>query len=322
MIKVALIGIGSMGFVHYQAYKTIKNAKVIAVADVRTDMAKEKTAGDDVNIYSTIEELLAHENPDMIDICTPSYLHADMVIKALKEGKHVLCEKPMSIKSPETADMIEAAEKSGKLYMTAQVVRFMSPYVYMKKIIDSKELGNPVRIEMRRISHIPEKSWEHWMKDTAKSGGTPIDLTIHDIDFVQYAFGAPKDVTAVYYKINNDNDHITSVLAYDGFTVTANAGWFSCDIPFRAEYLAIFENGYVEYKDDKITKNGEAVDAQKGSVINDADFNATGSDGYAEEIAYFIDCIEKNKKPSVVTPVSSQDSVKLIERILEKAIII
>ncbi|MBE7059208.1 MAG: Gfo/Idh/MocA family oxidoreductase [Ruminococcaceae bacterium] len=323
MIKVALIGIGSMGFVHYKAYKTVKNAKVIAVADIRTDMAKEKTAGDNVNIYSSIDELLANENPDMVDICTPSYMHAEMAVKALKADKHVLCEKPMSIKSIDTADMIEAAEKSGKLYMTAQVVRFMSPYVYLKKIIDEGELGAPVRIEMRRISHIPEKSWEHWMKDTSKSGGTPIDLTIHDIDFVQYAFGQPKDVSAVYYKIkNDDNDHITSVLVYDGFTVTANAGWFKADIPFRAEYLAIFENGYVEYRDDKIVKNGEPVDAQKGDVINDADFNATGSDGYAEEIAYFVDCIENNKKPTVVTPTSSQDSVKLMERILEKAIII
>ena len=322
MIKVALIGIGTMGFVHFNAYKKLKNAKVIAVADIRTDMAQEKVADSDVKVYSSMDELLANESPDMVDICTPSHIHTELVIKALNEGKHVLCEKPMSIKSGPAADMVLAAEKSGRLYMTAQVVRFMSPYVYLKKIIDSKELGNPVRIEMRRISHIPEKSWEHWMKDTQKSGGTPIDLTIHDIDFIQYVFGEPKDVSAVYRKLKDENDHITSVLIYDGFTVTANAGWFHCDIPFRAEFLAMFENGYVEYKDDIITKNGEPVNIEKGSVVEDDDFNATGSDGYTEEIAYFIDCIEKNKKPSLVTPESSQKSVKLIERILEKAIII
>ena len=322
MIKVALIGIGTMGFVHFNAYKSVKNAKVTAVADVRTDMAREKVKGCDVNVYSTLDELLENENPDMIDICTPSYLHAEMVIKAASKGKHILCEKPMSIKSDSTADMIAAIEKSGKLYMTAQVVRFMSPYIYLKKVIDEKELGNPVRFEMRRISHIPEKSWEHWMKDTEKSGGTPIDLTIHDIDFIQYALGEPKDVSAVYYKLKNENDHITSVLTYDGFSVTVSAGWFKCDIPFRAEYLAIFENGYIEYKNDIITKNGEPVDIEKGNVVNDSDFNATGSDGYTEEIAYFINCVENNIKPKVVTPESSEKSVKLIERILEKAIVI
>ena len=322
MIKVALIGIGTMGFVHFNAYKSLENAKVTAVADIRTDMAREKVGESDVNIYPSLEKLLENENPDMIDICTPSYLHDEMVITALKAGKHVLCEKPMSIKSGPAGEMVKAAEESGRLYMTAQVVRFMSPYVYLKKVIDGKELGNPVRVEMRRISHIPEKSWDHWMKDIKKSGGTPIDLSIHDIDFVQYAFGEPKDVSAVYYKLKGENDHITSVLIYDGFTVTANGGWFKCDIPFRAEYLAIFENGYVEYKNDVITKNGETVDIEKGEVVSDADFNATGSDGYTEEIAYFISCIEKNKKPTVVTPASSEKSVKLVERILEKAIII
>jgi len=130
MIKVALIGIGGMGKVHFDVYKKLGRTKVIAVADVRTDMAKEKVNDENIKIYATMEELLKNETPDMVDICTPSYLHAELSIKAMEMGFHVLCEKPMSLTSKETKEMIAVSERTGKLFMVAHVVRFMSAYVY------------------------------------------------------------------------------------------------------------------------------------------------------------------------------------------------
>ena len=183
MINVALVGIGGMGNVHFRAYRKMENVKIVAVADVRTEMAKEKVADESIKIYSCIDELLENEKPDMIDICTPSYLHKEIAVKALNAGVHVLCEKPMSLNTKDTAEIISAAEKSGKLFMTAHVVRFMAPYRYLKSVIDSGELGNPVHIEMKRTSAIPKWSWEDWMRCEAKSGGATIDLSIHDIDF-------------------------------------------------------------------------------------------------------------------------------------------
>lgn len=320
MIKVALIGIGGMGKVHFDAYKDVKNAQVIAVCDVREEIAREKVDIDNVNIYTSFDELLEKEVPDMIDICTPSYMHVNMAVKALEKGFHVLCEKPMSISSENTRKVIEAAEKSGKLFMTAHVVRFMMPYMYLKSVIDSKELGKPVHIEMTRLSGIPTWSWEDWMRDTSKSGGAVIDLSIHDIDYSQYVFGEPKDIIAVHQGLKNDNEHISVVLCYDGFSVTITGGWFSGKYPFKAEYTAIFEDGYIEYKNGEIIKNGETVELDKGTVTEAAGINLSGSDGYFGEIEYFIDCIINNKKPEAVTPESSEKSVKLVEEILAKAV--
>ncbi len=322
MIKVALIGIGGMGKVHFDAYKTVDTAEVIAVADVRTEMAKEKVADDNIKIYATMDELLANEKPDMVDICTPSYTHPEIAVKALEAGVHVLCEKPMSVSSKDTVKVIEAAKKSGKLFMVAHVVRFMKPYLYLKNIIDSGELGKPVHIEMRRLSSIPSWSWQDWMRDLSKSGGTPMDLSIHDIDFAQYVFGQPEKVSAVYKKLENNNDHITSVLVYDGFTVTATSGWFNCDYPFKAEYEAIFENGYVSYVNDVVVKNDKSVDIKKEEASENTGINLSGTDGFPSEIQYFVDCVNNNKEPQVVTPKSSEDTVKLVERILENAIIL
>ena len=319
MKKVALIGIGGMGFVHYNAYKKIEGATVIAVADPRVDMAKGKVGTDAVNVYASIEELFANEKPDMVDICTPSYMHADLAIYAMEMGCDVLCEKPMSVHSADTARIIAAEKKTGKTFMTAHVVRFMAPYVYLKSVIDSGELGKPIHFQMKRISSVPRWSWEDWMRCVEKSGGAPIDLSIHDIDFVQYCFGEPKKVGGMYHAMKNDNDYLVSELTYDGFGVTIIGGWYNANIPFNASYTAIFENGIVISEGGKVTKNGEEVTLEVGEVSENTGINLSGADGYADEIAYFVDCLERGVKPVKVTPESSENSVRLVERILASA---
>ena len=322
MIKVGLVGIGGMGFVHYNAYKALDGAKITCVADVRVDMAKEKVLGDDVRVYSSIDELLATESVDMIDICTPSYMHTEMAIKALSAGCHVLCEKPMSISSADTARVIEASRRAGKRFMTAHVVRFMAPYAYLKSVVDSGELGAPVHIDMKRLSAVPTWSWEDWMRDVSKSGGAPIDLSIHDIDFARYVFGEPARVGGTHHPLRDNNDVIVSNLAYDGFTVTVTGGWFAADIPFMAEYLAVFERGYVSLRNGVLVKNGETVqlEVKAERVSENTGINIPRADGYADEIEYFVGCLNGGTEPNIITPEDSEATVKLVERILESAI--
>ena len=205
-MKVGLIGLGGMGFVHFNCYKKMQDVEIV-VADVRVDMAKEKIADEAIKVYPNLTELLANEDVDFVDICTPSYLHADLTVEALDAGKHVLCEKPMSITVAETQRMIDASVKNGKLLMTAHVVRFMAPYVYLKSVIDSGELGKPVHITMSRISAAPKWSWENWMLDLKKSGGTAIDLSIHDIDYIQNVFGKPESYSATYRELEPVGGH-------------------------------------------------------------------------------------------------------------------
>lgn len=317
-MKVGLIGIGGMGFVHFNCYKKMQGVQ-IAVADIRVDMAKEKIKDDTIPVYASYEEMIERENLDFVDICTPSYMHADMAVYALGKGLHVLCEKPMSINSSEAQRMIDAKEKSGKLLMIAHVVRFMSPYVYLKSVIDSCELGKPVHVIMHRLSEAPKWSWENWMLNTDKSGGVTLDLSIHDIDFMQYVFGEPKSIEASYHDLQDNSNYVSSTFSYDGFSVQTVGGWFNAAIPFRAEYLAVFENGYVESKGGKIVKNGEEVTVTAGEVSEDTGINLSGADGYSDEITYFMDCIKCGREPMKVTPKSSMKSVALVEEILKTA---
>ena len=321
MIKVGLVGIGGMGMVHFNSYRRLKNAAVVAVADVRVDMAREKAKGTDAKIYSSLDELLANEECDVIDICTPSYLHTEMSIKALRAGCHVLCEKPMSISTADTAEVIKTARACGKSFMTAHVVRFMAAYGYLRSLVQSGELGGLVHLDMKRISGVPRWSWENWMRDVKKSGGTPIDLSIHDIDFAYSVFGEPREVNGIYKRLENDNDYIVSNLVYDGFTVTATGGWFSADIPFSAGFHAIFERGEVTLSGGVLSCCGKEVELPAADVADeDTGINLPRAEGYADEIKYFLECVERGEYPSFVTPESSEGSVRLVERILANSI--
>ena len=146
-----------------------------------------------------------------------------------------------------------------------------------------------------------------------------LDLSIHDIDFAQYVFGAPKSLSAVYKDFENNNNYVSTNMLYDGFSVETVGGWYNADIPFHAEYLAVFENGYVESRGGKIIKNGQEITVEAGAASEDTGINLSGADGYSDEITYFMDCIKNNRKPTKVSPESSLKSVQLVEEILKKA---
>ena len=318
-VRVGLVGIGGMGGCHFGNYAEIKNAELVAVCDVRYDMAKEKVGDKNINVYDSLEKMLENEKLDMIDICTPSYMHKDMAISLLNKGYHVLCEKPMTIDGKDAAEVVEAAKKTNKNFMVAHVVRFMAPYAYLRNVIESGELGKLIRIDMKRISAIPRWSWQDWMRDESRSGGVATDLSIHDLDFVQSILGMPDSIESYRYQMKDDNDTVVSNLTYGDTLVSCEGTWYNCDIPFHATFLAVFQNGYVELS-DKLCKNGKPVEIEKKEATElELGINVGNDNGYLCEMQYFVDCIEKGEKPSFVTPESSANSVILADMVKEKA---
>lgn len=318
-MKVALIGIGGMGGLHFNIYKALEKAELVAVCDIDAEKINQKTEGMNLNHYTDIDDLLANEKPDLIDICTPTFFHMEHIVKALKSGANVICEKPLALSSKQTQIILDTIEETGKLFMTAHVVRFMSNYKYLKSVIDSKKYGKLVGLSMKRISSFPRWNWENWYADEKLSGLSVLDLMIHDVDFMQYALGTPKDATGVRYKFKDYNDYTAVTYIYDDFTVSIEAGEYNTKIPFRSEFLAMFENGYLELKNNVLTECNEVVDLAKDENLNqDTGINISSVDGYGDEIEYFMDCIEKGIKPSIVTPKDAANSVKLIEMLENK----
>ena len=318
-LRVGLIGIGGMGGCHYGNYKDVKGATLVAVCDVRADMAKEKTEGTGLPIYTDYKEMIEKESLDMVDICTPSYMHKEMAIYCLSKGLHVLCEKPMTLNKEDAEEVVKAANATDKFFMAAHVVRFMAPYAYLREVIKSGELGRLLRLDMKRISSIPIWSWEDWMRDESKSGGVITDLSIHDIDYVQSIFGMPDKISSYRHGMKNNNDFAVTEMVYGDTIVSCEGTWYNTGIPFHATYLAVFENGYVE-STDKIYKNGVAVggDEKKAEEL-DLGINIGNDNGYLNEIQYFVDCVNNGVSPDFVTPESSCSTMKLVDAIKDVA---
>ena len=323
-VRVGLIGIGGMGGCHFYNYEKIPNAELVAVCDVRENVAKEKVGDRNIKIYTDYNKMIKNEKLDMIDICTPSFLHADMAVKLLKKGYHVLCEKPMTLNTRDAKRVTFVANEAEKNFMVAHVVRFMGPYTYLRKVIETKELGRLIRLEMKRISSIPTWSWEDWMRDEKLSGGVVTDLSIHDLDFVQSIMGMPDKIDAYRYQMTNNNDTVVTNMLYDGdILVSCEGTWYNTPIPFDASFLAVFQNGYVELNKGKLIKNGQEVDlGKKETDEKDLGINVGNDDGYLVEMTYFIKCILENKKPDYVTPESSANSVSLADLIKKKALVL
>ena len=159
------------------------------------------------------------------------------------------------------------------------------------------------------------------MQDEQKSGGVCLDLSVHDIDFVQSVLGMPERVSASYRPLKSDSSFIKSTLYYGETAVSVQAAWYNAEIPFTADFLAVFDNGFVEFKDGKLFMCDKEIPLDgDGSGDFDSGINVKGGDAYENEISYFIDCVINDKKPLFVMPESSANSITLASKIIAEAV--
>jgi len=307
MLKVGLVGVGGISGAHIPAWDGMADAELVAVCDVRPKQM-EKYA--DKRRYTDLDEMLENEQLDILDICLPTYLHADAAIKAMNKGIHVLCEKPISLKEEDVGRVYAAAKENNVKCMVAQVLRFWPAYEQLKQMYDSGVYGKLLSGVMSRLGCIPSWSWDGWMQDEKRSGLTPFDLHIHDLDFMVYAFGKPSDVTTHRQK-RPDQDYFCATYRFDGgFFIHAEASWYAGAYPFGATFRFQFEKAVVELKDGKLTAyqhTGEKVslDGDDGKTTDVLGLPSTNA--YANEIRYFADCVindtavEKVKSEELLT---------------------
>lgn len=317
MLKVVLLGCGGISGAHVPAWLKIDGAELTAVCDVRREEAErwlEKKP--DLHIYESYEEMMDKEQPDILDICLPTFLHTKYAVDAMDRGVNVLCEKPIALTVEDAESMYAAAERNGVKFMVAQVLRFWGEYVFLKDLIDSGKYGRLQSAKMSRTGTYPRSSWNNWMIDEKLSRSVPFDLHIHDLDFLVYAFGEPQKVN-VYRSHDGLQDIVRYVYEYDGFYASAEAAWYLEDVPFKAGYCFIFEHAAAVYDDDLTiyTDKGEVFhpsfkeELEKGAVMG-----LPSSDGYFNEIKYFFDCVTSGAETETV----SKESILTVLHILDE----
>ncbi|MHB9132356.1 MAG: Gfo/Idh/MocA family protein [Armatimonadota bacterium] len=320
MINVGIIGVGGLGGGHLNIYTKLPNAQVIALCDIlpeRVQGSAERVAtnvsdGSGVAVqakpYLDFREMVQDPDIDAVDICLPTDLHAETAVAALEAGKHVICEKPMALSVEECDRMIAAAKAADRVLMIAHCIRFWPEYVVLKRLIESGQYGKLRSASFQRLSGLPTWSESNWMADPKRSGGSILDLHIHDADYIHYLLGLPKYVTARGVEDQFGISQLTADYYYDdGVMVNAAGSWFNVvGFPFHMTFLIWLEQAVIEMDGARAPLTIYPVDGDP--IVPEL----PEIDGYVGEIAHFLDCIEKGIQPQVVTAWDSRESIRLV----------
>ena len=194
-IRIGVVGAGNISqSAHLPAYKSVENAEVVAIADINIERAKQ--AAEKFGIpayYGSVEELLEKENVDAIDVCTWNCGHAPVAIAAANAGKHIICEKPMTVSVEKALEIKAAVDKAGVRFMLAVPGRFGNENIYIHDMLEKGELGE---VYFAKTAYVRRRGTPlGWFTDLKTAGGGPvIDIGIHGIDAAWYLMGCPKPV--------------------------------------------------------------------------------------------------------------------------------
>ncbi len=310
MVRVGIVGFGFMGQTHWRCYgKLPESAKVVGVADINPARTIGDTTGtwgnlgggstkvDFTGVFGTLDyrELLKRNEIDLIDVCVPTPVHAEVVLAAIEAGKHVMCEKPFGRTLQQATEIVESAAKAKSFVMPAMCMRFWPQWSWLKQVVADRRYGKVLGATFLRQATTPPG----WILDGNQSGGGLLDLHIHDSDFVCHLFGKPTAVSSRGYAMQTgDIDHVVTHYLYDDIPlVSAEGSWaFASPFPFRMRYTVNFESGVTADFDlgrsDPLIlfENGKAT-----TILCDA------SDGWMGEIRYLVECINSGTRPAKVT---------------------
>ena len=225
MIRVAIVGTGNIANAHIQAYLQFPERCHIAyLVDIVPEKARRmrEKYGLDAEVFDDHQALLPLRDIDLVDVCTPPYVHAQISINCLRSGKNVVCEKPMAASLEECDQMLRARDESGKKLSIIAQNRFRQPISNLKALLDSG-LAGPVR-----CAQVDSFWWrghcyyDLWWRGTweKEGGGCTLNHAVHHIDMLLWMMGLPERVTSVLANTAHDNAEVedlsVSILQYPG----------------------------------------------------------------------------------------------------------
>ncbi len=338
-LRIGMVGAGNIANVHLTAYKNVPEAEIAAICDIDEHRLKLTANAHGIsNTYSSIEQMLAQEELDAVDVCVWNCSHADCAIYALEHGLHVLCEKPMAYHAGQAIQMKKAADKAGKLLMIGFVLRFSSETqlaldfaknmgdIYYSKAVYLRRHGAP----------------GGWFCDKARSGGGPVlDLGVHVIDQTRLLMGSPKPVS-VYAMTSNRlgfRPELKNKVGWSPMASKFDTG--ISDVEDFGTALIRYDNGAVTLLETSYSLNGldesrkELYGTKGGMVLGDspkfytvmndrlADVTPVlsgngSSDMFTEEMRHFVDCA-LNQTPCRATAEDGIWVMKILDAIYESA---
>ncbi len=315
-VNIAVAGLGFMGVTHLRAYRQLHNARLVAVCDISRQpvggvlpavngnlgQSTPVPLGPGVRFYRKFDDLLADNEVDVVDICTPTALHPRHITAAMRANKHVLCEKPLAQNAQDARKLLKRLNGTRKFLMPAMCMRFWPGWAEMKQIVSDKTYGAVLAASFRRLSAKPD-----WSKVAAHYGGALYDLHVHDTDFVYFLFGRPSKVySSGVVSAQGTVDHVVTQYSYPGGpSVQAEGSWLLAK-GFDMAFTLLCERATIDFN---LARGEGALQISSRDKLPRM-LAPTDTDGYNAELRYFVNCVARGERPSVVT---AQDCVTTLE---------
>lgn len=294
-MRVGVVGAGFMGSVHLAAYAGMPEVDVVGVADSNAEAAAAAAATVGARAYASYEDLVVSEDIEVVDVCLPTAFHRELALRAARDGKHVILEKPIALTVEEADEILEAFEHSDGRLFVGHVVRFFPEYARIKCMIDAGDLGTVGVARTSRRSPLL-MGWNDWYADRRASGGVLVDLLVHDFDFLRWCFGEVERVYArgVLGREYNRLDYALVTLRFEGGEISHLEGHWGYPGPFNysievAGSRALVTAGSTDPSSLRLTGGAQ----ESGGIV------PVSKSPYQSELEHFIGCIASGEKPIV-----------------------
>lgn len=310
MVKVAVIGVGSMGYNHTRVYADMQGVKLVGISDLNLEQAKFVAGKFGTHAFKDYRKLLEKTKPEAVSVAVPTSLHEAVATDVLQSGAHVLVEKPISTTLEEGKRLIACAKKMERKLMVGHITRFNPAILVLKEQLEAGKLGRIIQIFCRRVGPLPTRNL-----DT----GVVVDLAPHDLDIMRFLTGLePLRVYAETERQNHTdyNNLLFAVLHFpQSITGALEINWLT---PTKLrEVLVLGERGLFRMndllQDLYFHENSQVVDVlysqlqniksiSEGSITH---FTINRIEPLRAELDAFINCIHENK-PS---PICGEDGL-------------
>ena len=333
-VRFGIVGCGTIGPFHIKGIKANENAELAAVCDIIPEKAKKIADEEDVPYYSSMDEMLRAEKLDVVNLCTPSSLHAEQAVLAASCGVNVLTEKPMAVTLADCDRMIAAADKAGIKLGCIFQRRVTEPFRSIKDWVEGGVIGRPLLGDMyckyyRAQDYYDSAGWRGTVQ--FDGGGAMMNQSIHIVDLIRWYFGPVKTVFGFARTLARSievEDTCVACLEFASGAVGVIEGTtsvFPPTIPHRIELHG--DKGSILIEGESLSRfevegeNGEVIDRLEApvgdvqAITNPTDIMV---DGHIVQIGDIARCVTEGGDP-VVSGVEAREAVRLILAIYESS---
>jgi len=310
-LRVGLIGAGLMGRTHARAWGDLLGAVYVPPGD---EGAARFAREFGLRPCATPEELFAQV--EIVDLCTPTPTHLTYTLAAARAGRHVICEKPAALSVEDAEAMRLGCEAAGVRLFIAHVLRFFPQYRAAQEQVALGRIGTPRVLRLSRVGSPPGAG--SWLHDEAQSGGVPLDLMLHDLDYARWLAG---EVGSVYAAQSRQGQlvMVQATLQHTGGAISLiEGGWAAPAGVFRTSLDVAGTLGATEWNSDALPPlrrfgppappHVPDADASAGPPV--ASLPSVDDDPYAAELHHAYHAIGHGL-PFLVTPADAVAAVAL-----------